>query len=77
MHDTAMQRVVQHLLVDFIDTAGNGLDQSTATNDGVELQRNVRLPQFVKHQLAPEVLLLGNGIEGCQFLGSMSDVTQQ
>ena len=37
MHHTPMQRVVHHLLVDFINAACNGFDQSSSTDNGIKI----------------------------------------
>ena len=64
VHDATVQRVVNHLLVNFIDTTSNGLHQSTTSDDGIKLQRNIGGSQFVEHQLLAEILLFSNSIEG-------------
>ena len=45
----AAQRVLNHEVVDFIDTALQGLDQSTAAYDGFELHGNIHAFQFIEH----------------------------
>ena len=75
VHDATVQRVVNHLLVNFIDTTSNGLHQSTTSDDSVKLQGDISSCQFVEHQLLAEVLLFSNSIEGCQLFSSMRDIT--
>ena len=64
VHDATVQRVVNHLLVNFIDTTSNGLHQSTTSDDGIKLQRNIGGSQFVEYQLTTKILLFSNSIEG-------------
>ena len=75
MHDTAVACVVNHALVDFIDTTAEGLDQSATSDDGIEMEGNAVLLQFVEYEFSTEFLLLGNIAVCCKFLRRMGDVT--
>ena len=74
VHDTTVQCVVQHALVDFIYTTTDGLDQTTTSNDSIELQGDVGCYEFVEHQLTAEILLFSDITEGSQLLGRMGDI---
>ena len=75
MHHAAVQRVVEHALVNLVDTTADRLDESATTNDSIELQGDIGSTQLVEHQLATEVLLFGDVAKGRQLLGSMCDIS--
>ncbi len=77
VHDTAAQRVVDHAVVDFIYAAGNGLDQSASADDGIEGERDVCALQLLQNQVAPEVLLLGDVVEGREVFGGVGDAVEE
>ena len=74
--DTAMG-VLNHQVVDLIDTTFEGLYQSTPSDDSIKGHRDISLMQFVEHQLPAEVLLLNDIVETSQFLWGMHDITHQ
>ena len=53
-------RVVQHPVVDFVDSAGDGFEQASAPDDGVEPQGDALRPQFAEHHVFAEVELVGH-----------------
>ena len=73
----AAQRVLNHQVVDLIDTAFEGFYQSASANDGIEGQGNVGLSEFIEHQLTAHVLLFDDIVEGCQFLWRVYNVAEQ
>ena len=50
-------RVVDHLLVNLVDTSLHGLGQSATADDGLKGIVDVHTAQFVEHQLLAEVVL--------------------
>ena len=68
MHDATVQGVIEHALVDFVNTTTDGLYQSATTYDSIEFQRNVGHLEFVKHQLTAEILLFCDVTKGGQLL---------
>lgn len=67
-------RVVTHFAVHAIHTAGNRFRQSATADNGIEHKGNVVILEPVDNQLFAKVLLVGNGFEGLEFFGRMSDV---
>ena len=76
VHGDARMGVVEHLLVDFVHTTGNGLHQSATTYHGVELQGHAHALQLVEHQLLAVVELLNHIVEARQLLVRMADASQ-
>ncbi len=74
MHDTAVACVVNHALVDFIDTTAERFDESASTDDGIETKGDAVLLQFAEYEFSTEFLLLGNIAVCCKFLRRMGDV---
>ena len=77
VHDTTVQRIFNHLIINLVHSTSNGLYEPSATNHCIKFQRNIGALQFVEYQLATEILLLGNGVKRCQFFCGMGDVAKQ
>ena len=65
-------RVVDHLLVNLVDTSLHGLGQSAAADDGLKGIVDVHTAQFVEHQLLAEVVLIGNLVKAAQLADRMA-----
>jgi hypothetical protein len=74
--DTTMG-ILNHEVVDLIDTSFEGFYQSTTSDNGIELHGNAGLTEFIEYQLTTKVLLFYHIIETCKFLWGMYDVTDQ
>jgi hypothetical protein len=74
--DAAMG-VLNHQVVDLIDTTFEGLYQSTPSDDSIKGHRDISLMQFVEHQLPAEVLLFDDIVETSQFLWGMHDIADK
>ena len=77
VHGNTAIGVVEHQLVDFVHTAGNGLHQTAAPDDCIEVHGHVCPLQLVEHQLFAESPLLYHIVELCQILICVHNVAQQ
>ena len=74
--DTTMG-ILNHQVVDLIDTTFEGLHQSTTTDDSIKLHWDISLTQFVEYQLTTEVLLLYHIIEMRELLRAVDNITDE
>ena len=63
--DTAIG-VIEHLLIDLIDTTGDGFHQSSTSDNSIELQGKIDTLKFVEHELLAIVELFDDVVEMCQ-----------
>ena len=65
--------VLDHVVVDSVCTAANGAQQTAAAGDGGQgLHIEALILQGLHHQLAPPVLLGGDGVKLFEFLGAVA-----
>ena len=74
--NTAMG-VLNHQVINLINTAFERFYQTTSADNCIELNRDVGLAQLVEHQLSTEVLLFDYIIEMRKFVSTMNDVANQ
>ena len=60
MSTHGVHAIVDHGIVHLIDTAGNGFQQATPPDDGVEGKGNAFVLQLGKHQIFAELKLVDN-----------------
>ena len=72
-----MHNVVQHSIVHFVHTAGNWLQQTTASYNSIELKRNTILFERLQHQLLSELELVDDAGILCQLFHRMTDSIHQ
>ena len=77
MEGYAAMGVLNHKVVNLVDTTLKRFYKATTPNDGIELYRDVGLAKFIEHQLATEVLLLYHIVETSQLFRGMRDVTDE
>lgn len=68
--------VVNHQLIDLVNTASDRFDKPTTPDDGVELEGDAQLLQLIENERPTEVLLLHHVVELRQLIGRMADVTK-
>ena len=69
--------ILDHQIVDLVDTTFEGLHQSTTSDDGIKLHWDISLTQLIEYQLTTEVLLLYHIVEMREFLSSVDDITDE
>ena len=74
--DTTMS-VLNHQIVDLVDTTFERLHQSTTSDDGIKLHWDISLTQLIEYQLTAEVLLLYHIVEMREFLSSVDDIADE
>ena len=74
--DTTMS-VLNHQVVDLVDTTFERLHQSTSSNNGIKRHWDIGLVQLIEYQLTAEVLLLYHIVEMREFLSSVDNRTNE
>ena len=77
MESNTAMGILNHQVVDLVNTTFEGFHQSTTPYNCIELHRDASLLKFVEHQLATEILLLNHIVELCQFLWCMHDIADK
>ena len=77
MHGNTTQGITYHQCIDLIDTSLQRFHQSASSDDGIEVDGNIRPLKFIKHQLATEILLFQHILKGCQLFCRVIDRTKK
>ena len=77
MEGNTTMSVLNHQVVDLVDTTFERLHQSTTSDDGIKRHWDISLSQLIKNQLSAKVLLLYHIVEMGEFLSTVNDITDE